>query len=359
MGEFKHFLLLMWKNFKKKLYHPLIIVIEICIPCLCLAELFIFHDYSHTESSISETIYQPYNINYIPNNNGTSEAILVFYSPKSPFFDKVMNDTARKLNFIPLGYDTESKMVEIYENSNSSVIAGIVFDNKLTEQLKTTKIIEFKIRPETIPGYFLNIDGLFPKVPVLGPLNKNSIWGTDYMTLGFLPLQHAVSMSLMSNLFPNSSKNIDDLYTVYMQRFPEPPYVQKDFRFKPKFIFIIFICLGYLLPIANLTKNVVHEKEKRLKEVFKVMGVANWMNLTAWDSTFSTFFSTVKVLGHPLLGSSSKDLFPCLNSLNQLNTVPCEGEISRKVEERLWKHSTVVKPFEKLQENHGAPSFSV
>ncbi|GFY64915.1 ATP-binding cassette sub-family A member 3 [Trichonephila inaurata madagascariensis] len=308
MGEFKHIILLMWKNFKRKLYHPLIIVIEICIPCLLLAELFICHDCSYTKSNISETIYQPYNINYIPNNNGTSEEILVFYSPKSPLLDKVMNDAARKLNFIPLGCDTESKMVKMYENSTSNVIAGIVFDNHLTERLKTTKIIEFKIRSETIPGYFLNIDGLFPKVPVLGPLNKNSIWGTDYMTLGFLPLQHAVSMSLMNNLFPNSSKNIDDLYTVYMQRFPEPPYVQRDFRFKPKFIFIIFICLGYLLPIANLTKNVVHEKEKRLKEVFKVMGVANWMNLTAWYLTemaamsciFIGFFLTVMPFMHLL-----------------------------------------------------------
>ncbi|PRD21128.1 UNVERIFIED_CONTAM: hypothetical protein NCL1_52701 [Trichonephila clavipes] len=178
MGEFKHFILLMWKNFKRKLYHPLIIFIEICIPCLCLAELFILHDYSHTESNISETIYQPYNINYIPNNNETSKEILVFYSPKSSFLDKVMNDAARKLSFIPLGYDTEGKMVQMYENSTSNVIAGIVFDNHLTEPLKTTKIIEFKIRSENIPGYFLNIDGLFPKAPVLGPLNKNSIWGT-------------------------------------------------------------------------------------------------------------------------------------------------------------------------------------
>ncbi|GFV36465.1 transposon Tf2-11 polyprotein [Trichonephila clavipes] len=36
-----------------------------------------------------------------------------------------------------------------------------------------------------------------------------------------------------------------------------------------------------------------------------------------------------------------------LNSLKQLNTSPCEGEMYRKLEERFWKHSAAVKSFEK------------
>ncbi|GFT46512.1 ATP-binding cassette sub-family A member 3 [Nephila pilipes] len=283
MGEGRHFFLLVWKNLKLKYRQPLKTFIEVFIPCLCITVLFMFVHHSHGESRVSETIYEPYNINKIPDKNGKSEGMVVFYSPQYPFFHKVMKDVARKLNFTPLSYNTEREMVEAYENSTSNVIAGIVFQNHLPEQLNTIKNIEYKIRLETIPRYLLNVNHVFSKLPVLGPKDINSTWGTNYMTLGFLPLQHAISMSLMNNLFPNSSKSIKDKLSVYMQRFPEPPYVRKNIYFKPKFIIIILICVGYLLPIANFTQNVVKEKEKRLKVVLKAMGVANWMNLTTWN----------------------------------------------------------------------------
>ncbi|GFT46515.1 uncharacterized protein NPIL_600411 [Nephila pilipes] len=179
MGEGRHFFLLVWKNLKLKYRQPLKTFIEVFIPCLCITVLFMFVHHSHGESRVSETIYEPYNINKIPDKNGKSEGMVVFYSPQYPFFHKVMKDVARKLNFTPLSYNTEREMVEAYENSTSNVIAGIVFQNHLPEQLNTIKNIEYKIRLETIPRYLLNVNHVFSKLPVLGPKDINSTWGTS------------------------------------------------------------------------------------------------------------------------------------------------------------------------------------
>ncbi|KAF8767055.1 ATP-binding cassette sub-family A member 3 like protein [Argiope bruennichi] len=108
------------------------------------------------------------------------------------------------------------------------------------------------------------------------------------MTLGFLPVQHAIAVSFMENFNSNSTRNIEETFYIQMQRFPEPPHVQHTFYYKPKFIFVILICIGFLLPFANLTKDIVNEKEKQLKETLKVMGVNSWMNSAAWY--FSSLF---------------------------------------------------------------------
>ncbi|GBM89644.1 ATP-binding cassette sub-family A member 3 [Araneus ventricosus] len=273
-----------------KFRHPLITFIEVFIPCLCIVLLFQFHDGSHDKSKPTEIIYKPYNIDYVPNRNWTLKHVMsVFYTPKSMFLDKVMDDITKKLNLTFSGFETEEQLVEAYLNSTSDVIVtGIVFSESLIHGLNRTRKIKFKIRPETEPGFSWQINHIFPPMLVQGPLEKTSVWGTNYMTLGFLPLQHAIAMSFMENLYANSTRSVEEMFYVQMQRFPEPPHVQYGFYYKPEFIFVILVCIGFLLPFANLTKDVVNEKEKHLKETLKVMGVASWMNSAAWY--FSSLF---------------------------------------------------------------------
>lgn len=85
------------------------------------------------------------------------------------------------------------------------------------------------------------------------------------MTLGFLPVQHAIAMIFIKTLYANSSNNVEEMFYVQMQRFPEPPYDHYTFYYKPGFIFVVLICFVFLLPTANLAKNIVNEKEKHLK----------------------------------------------------------------------------------------------
>jgi len=84
---------------------------------------------------------------------------------------------------------------------------------------------------------------------------------TGYHREGFLTLQDWVSRSLTEII---SGQSTDDVI-IEMNRFPYPPYADDPFvnilgRWMPA-----FIILSYVYTAINITKNVVKEKEKRLK----------------------------------------------------------------------------------------------
>lgn len=56
---------------------------------------------------------------------------------------------------------------------------------------------------------------------------------------------------------------------------------------------LLFI-LAWIFPVAMLCKNIVHEKEKRLKEMMKIMGLGNGVHWVAWFiSAFLVMFVTI------------------------------------------------------------------
>ncbi|GIY80792.1 ATP-binding cassette sub-family A member 3 [Caerostris extrusa] len=72
---------------------------ELFIPCVCISLLFNFHMSSREENSVSETVYLPYDINNVPPRSWSyGEDTHLFYTPKSEFLNKVMEDVAKMLN---------------------------------------------------------------------------------------------------------------------------------------------------------------------------------------------------------------------------------------------------------------------
>ena len=59
----------------------------------------------------------------------------------------------------------------------------------------------------------------------------------------------------------------------------------------------LFLVLAWLFPVAMICKNIVYEKEMRLKEVMKIMGLSNGVHWIAWFiNAFSVMFLTVCLL---------------------------------------------------------------
>lgn len=57
-----------------------------------------------------------------------------------------------------------------------------------------------------------------------------------------------------------------------------------DFRFTYaiEIVLPLLLVLAWILPVAMLCKNIVYEKEKRLKEVMRMMGLGNGVHWLAW-----------------------------------------------------------------------------
>ena len=83
---------------------------------------------------------------------------------------------------------------------------------------------------------------------------------TGYMREGFLSLQHAVDKALIQ------SQNLTTHnFTVDMRRYPYPPY-NDDLMIvviQTQFPFLVLVSLVFTA--LNITRSVVHEKERKLK----------------------------------------------------------------------------------------------
>lgn len=73
----------------------------------------------------------------------------------------------------------------------------------------------------------------------------------------------------------------------------------------------LFMVLSWILSVAMIVKSIVHEKEQRLKEVMKMMGLGNGVHWVAWfinalDLMFITiilFVITLKVYLTPVVSA--------------------------------------------------------
>ena len=182
-------------------------------------------------------------------------------------------------------------MVDYYKLMDTdTIICGVVF-----HQLQPN-IIDFKLRfpfvPQAIQSSFSftkigeftwKTAQIFPLFQVPGPRAPNVQTGgpPDYYNEGFLFIQHQLSKAIAIHYNSNSEpvlKNMD----VKIQRFPYPPYKNDKFLFSLQFMFPLILMLSFIYPTVNLTKNIVTEKELRLEEAMKMMGLQRWLHWTSW-----------------------------------------------------------------------------
>ena len=133
----------------------------------------------------------------------------------------------------------------------------------------------------------------FPLFQKPGPRMVNDSEGgfPGYYEEGFLAIQHSIAMSAVHHinntpipwhLTDRREDRIDDPIEVVLQRFPYPPYIEDIYLLALQFLFPMILMFSFLYPTVNLTKNLVIEKEKRLKESMKMMGLKNWLHWLAW-----------------------------------------------------------------------------
>lgn len=86
----------------------------------------------------------------------------------------------------------------------------------------------------------------------------------------------------------------------------------------------LFIILSWMIPSALLVKNIVYEKETRLKEMMRIMGLGDAIHFLSWAflslllNTLSLFFISVLLKASPV---SPKDALSTARS--------CRTRISR------------------------------
>ncbi|XP_060722830.1 retinal-specific phospholipid-transporting ATPase ABCA4 isoform X1 [Tachysurus vachellii] len=201
--------------------------------------------------------------------------------------------------------------------------AGVVFMDMYPWSTELPRHIKYKIRMDIDAVERTNKikDRYWDPGPRADPVEDlRYIWG------GFAYLQDMIEHGILKLLSSSPQTPLG----VYVQQMPYPCYVDDMFMLMLNRCFPIFMVLAWVYSVSMMVKNIVLEKELRLKETLKVMGVTNGVIWCTWfiDSflmmTFSTTLLTfIIMIGKVLNYSNPMILFFFLLSFTMATIMQC------------------------------------
>nr|XP_033770847.1 phospholipid-transporting ATPase ABCA1-like [Geotrypetes seraphini] len=182
-----------------------------------------------------------------------------------------------KFESVPTEWDLVNRSLTLIEEKK--FWAGIVFQNMDDQTSDIPPHVKYKIR--------MDIDEVESTQKV-----KDRLWAPGaradasrdlrYVWGGFAYIQDMLDHGII-RLHSNKS----DLLGVFAQQMPYPCYVDDVFVRSLSRSLPLYMTLAWIYSVAMIVKGIVHEKEARLKEMVKMMGLENG---TYWLSWFISSF---------------------------------------------------------------------
>uniref|UniRef100_A0A9J8ACW3 P-type phospholipid transporter n=1 Tax=Cyprinus carpio carpio TaxID=630221 RepID=A0A9J8ACW3_CYPCA len=189
----------------------------------------------------------------------------------------VFNETDQCVNLDKLEpVSTEEKLVNESMSllDNRKFWAGIVFLDIQSNSSELPPHVNYKIRMDIDNVERTNKikDGYWDPGPRADPFEDlRYIWG------GFTYLQDVVEHSIIRAVTGTKEKT-----GVYIQQMPYPCYVDDIFLRIMSRSMPLFMTLAWMYSVAIIIKGVVYEKEARLKETMRIMGLDNGILWLSW-----------------------------------------------------------------------------
>uniref|UniRef100_H2YX24 ABC transporter domain-containing protein n=1 Tax=Ciona savignyi TaxID=51511 RepID=H2YX24_CIOSA len=189
------------------------------------------------------------------------------------------------------GYQSEQRLVDasLSRTKNKTLWGAIVFMNPTENSEVLPKIVKYKIRQDA---------GSVTKTTSIQSFSWEPDAEADYTSNkmayyngGFLFLQDMVEQAIIEGVVP------EPFVGRYMQEFPYPCYTYDEFLEYLSALLSLLMTLAWIYSVCIIIKNIVYEKEQRLKEVMKMMGLSNGVHWVAWFiNSFSLMFLSILLL---------------------------------------------------------------
>ncbi|XP_062517550.1 ATP-binding cassette sub-family A member 2-like isoform X2 [Corticium candelabrum] len=187
-----------------------------------------------------------------------------------------------------MGFPDEQSLDEYAAHSvinESTIWAGVVFTN-LSSNWSLPPHVQYKIKMNKSlvfdPGQLRDRDWR--------PGPRDSDFNLLYEVFGFVYIQDLIDRAIV-NFVTNKTVNEPG---GYLQQFPYPCYNFDRFAatlYQYSLLSVVLV-FSWVFSVAMIIRNVVHEKEQRLKEMMKIMGISG---ASLWISWFITSFLSVAV----------------------------------------------------------------
>lgn len=168
--------------------------------------------------------------------------------------------------------------------------AVIVFENLNSSDSENDSVlpphVRYKIRMDA--DKIDSTKRVQDRIPTMGS-RSNPMIDLKYFTSGFVYLQDLIEHAIIKE-----QTGVEGLPGFWVQQFPYPCYIYDQFILAISRTFPMFMVLAWVYTSAMIVKTVVHEKERRLKEIMKVMGLGNGVHWLGWFiNSFVIMMSTV------------------------------------------------------------------
>ncbi|XP_055991191.1 phospholipid-transporting ATPase ABCA3 [Sorex fumeus] len=307
--------LLLWKNFTLQRRKVLVTVLELVLPLLFSGILIWLRLKIQSENVPSATVYPRQDIQSLPlffsfpPPGGAWE--LVYIPARSTAVQGVAESVRRALglNLRLRGFPSEKEFEDYirYDNHSSDVLAALVFEHTFEHSQEPLPLaVRYHLRFSSTrrnymwtragSGFLRDTEGwhttsLFPLFPSLGPREPAAPDGGEpgYILEGFLAVQHAVDRAVMEQHANASARQLLSALTVKAQRFPYPPFISDPFLVAVQYQLPLLLMLSFTYTALTVIRAVVQEKEQKLKEYMRVMGLSTWLHWSAWFLLFFLF----------------------------------------------------------------------
>jgi ATP-binding cassette subfamily A (ABC1) protein 3 len=156
--------------------------------------------------------------------------------------------------------------------------AGIVFNNLESDELEYT----LRLRHEVGQDNSWETRDAAPNFQAPGPRITNNF----YFSEGFIHLESIVGeaiIRLMANPeMTDCNGLLEPSISVSMKQLPYPQYTVDFFLLTAVSILPFLIVLAFIYSAGTFTKELVLEKESRLRELMLMMGLQQWVLWTTW-----------------------------------------------------------------------------
>ncbi|XP_065780156.1 phospholipid-transporting ATPase ABCA3 isoform X3 [Muntiacus reevesi] len=312
MAVLRQLALLLWKNYTLQKRKVLVTLLELFLPLLFSGILIWLRLKIQSENVPNATLYPSQSIRELPlffsfpPPGATWE--LAYIPSQSEAVRTVVENVQRSLviNLRARGFASEKDFEDYirYDNRSANVLAALVFEHTFNHSRDPLPLaVKYHLRfsytrrnymwTQTGSFFLKETEGwhttsLFPLFPNPGPREPTSPDGGEpgYIREGFLAVQHAVDRAIMHYHANASAHQLFEKLTVIAKRFPYPPFISDPFLVAIQYQLPLLLMLSFTYTSLSIIRAIVQEKEKKLKEYMRMMGLSSWLLWTAWFLLF-------------------------------------------------------------------------
>ncbi len=172
--------------------------------------------------------------------------------------------------------DLVSYFLQQAYTNNETVIASIVFTNVNENSTSLPNFLRYKIRQNA------TFTQTTKKVRDRYWFPSARSYNYFYYIFGFAWLQDLIDRSIIDT---HTNRTVLEP-GLFVHQFPYPCYLSDDFLQVIEHVMPLCLAISFIYTVSMISQTIVYEKELRLKEVMKIMGLYNSVHWIAWFITY-------------------------------------------------------------------------